>query len=393
MATQKILILGGGFGGVKAALELCGQPDFEVTVLSDRPDFRFYPALYETATGRRKSASSIPLAEIFDGKSVRLVSSSAQQVDRSTKKVTTKDGQSYGYDILILALGVVTNFFGIKGLDKYAYGIKTEDEAQRLRSSIHKQLVEQAQPDVNYVVIGGGPTGIELAGALPTYIKHIIKRHGLKTNMPHIDLVEASPRLAPRMPAGYSRSIAKRLQKLGVNLYLNQKVEAETADALMVSGHSIKSHSVVWTAGVTNHPFLKTNDFKLDEHGKAIVDEHLSGGPDIYIIGDNAATKYSGMAQTAVYDAKFIANNLKRQVDGKKPYAYKPKQPVYITPAGPHWAAVQWGGFRFYGLLGWLLRGAADLVAYHDFEPLNRASKHWLAEGQSDASCPVCDHH
>src|SRR5664279_3295728 len=104
-----------------------------------------------------------------------------------------------------------------------------------------------------------------------------------------------------RMPRSYSLALQKRLRRLGVKLYLNQTVQAETADALMISGHAIDSHTVVWTAGVINHPFLKANGFALNEHGKVVVDKQLQAEPGIYVIGDNADTPYSGMAQTALY--------------------------------------------------------------------------------------------
>ena len=387
---RKVLIIGGGFGGIKAALELAGHDHFAVTLLSDHENFRYYPTLYRTATGSSHVGSSIPLSEIFKDKDVRIIKDSAKTLDRQKQTVTGSSGNAYGYDSLIVALGVVTNFFGIKGLEQYAYGIKTNEEAKRLRNHLHKQLLDDKKPDLNYVVIGGGPTGVELAGALPKYLRHIMKRHKIDKRSVHVDLVEAAPRLVSRMPKDYSRAIARHLRKEGVKLYLGQTVQAETADALMVSGHSIASHSVIWTAGVTNHPFLKTNQFNLSDHGKAIVDEHLQAEPNIYVIGDNADTPYSGMAQTALYDGGFVAANLKRLSSGQQSRAYKAKKPIYVTPAGPRWAAVLWRGVHIYGWLGWLLRDVADFVGYHDYEPWWRATKHLMAEAGSEEECPLC---
>ena len=240
------------------------------------------------------------------------------------------------------------------------------------------------------MVIGGGPTGVELAGALPGYLHHIMKAHGIKDKTLQIDLVEAESRILPRMPRAYSAAVARRLRRLGVKLYLDQKVEAETAQELMVSGHDIKSHTVIWTAGVTNHPFFKTNDFRLTDHDKALLNEYLMAEDNIYIIGDNADTPYSGMAQTALYDAIFVADNLNRLSKGHPPKVYKPKKPVYVTPVGPRWAAVLWGNVRLYGWLGWLLREAANLIAYHDLEPWWKASRHWQASFQNEETCPIC---
>jgi NADH dehydrogenase len=393
MATQqkhKVLILGAGFGGIKTALELSNNPNLEITILSDRENFRYYPTLYTAAVGKSGTASSIPLMEIFEDKNVRVIKTEAKTVNREKQTIKDSSGKSYSYDILVIALGVVTNFFGIEGLDKYAYGIKSVEEAQRLRNHLHKQLVDDKKPDLNYVVIGGGPTGVELAGALPHYIHHIMKKHGLKDRKVHIDLVEAAPRLLPRLPKPTSKAVKKNLRKLGVKLYLNQTVKAETADSLMLSDHPLESHTVVWTAGVTNHPFLKENDFELNEHGKATVNEYLRADSNIYIIGDNAGTPYSGMAQTALYDGVFIAENIKRSLEGKKLHEYISSKPIYVITAGPRWAAVLWGNLHLYGWVGWLLREAADFKGYNDYEPWWKASKHFLAVNDTEESCALC---
>lgn len=390
---QRVLILGGGFGGVKSALELSHDQAFEVSLLSDQDDFRYYPTLYRTATGGAQAASSMPLGEIFAGHNVKLIKDSAKSLDRKARKVTGLSDKTYSYDVLIVALGAVTNFFGIKGLDKYSYGIKTLDESRRLRAHLHKQLSDQDKPDLNYVVVGGGPTGVELAGALPAYLRHIMKKHGVKSKAVNIDIVEAESRLLPNMPRDYSKAVHNRLKRLGVKFYLNQAVQAETADALMVNGKPIASHTVIWTAGVTNHPFLKANNFRLTERGKVIVDQYLQAEPGIYVIGDNAATPYSGMAQTALYDGSFLAANLKLEATGKRIRPYKPKKPVYVTPVGPHWAAVLWNKTHIYGWLGWMIRNLADFIGYHDVEPWQKASKQLLASFESEEICPVCNRH
>lgn len=389
-SKTRVLILGGGFGGIKAALELSSFPSFNVTLISDLDAFRYYPQLYKAATGGDHSASQIPLAEIFETKNILVVKDSVRKLDRAAKTIEGALGKKYSYDILVAALGVVTNFFGIDGLKDYAYGIKTFEQSRRLREHLHKQLIEEQKPDINYVVIGGGLTGVELAGALPDYLRHIMKNHRLVDRQLHIDLIEAEHRLLPRMPKGYSRTVARRLRKLGVKLYLNQKVEAETADSLKIGSRSIDSQTVIWTAGVTNHPFLKDNGFALSGQGKAIVDDYLRAADDIYVIGDNAETKYSGLAQTALYDGKFVAGNLMRQAVGGKMKPYIPKRPIYVTPVGPYWAAVLWGNVRFYGWLGWLVRSLADFIAYHSIESWSKASMHWQATFDTEETCLIC---
>src|SRR5579859_1577906 len=209
----KVLILGGGFGGIKAALELSNQPNFEISLISDRPNFRFYPSLYHTATGGNRTASSIPLSEIFEGKKIKLIQDTVKKLDRSAKTVEGLSGKKYHFDSLVVALGTVTNYFGIKGLKEYSFGIKTNDEAQELRDHLHELLFDERKPDLNYVVVGGGPTGVELAGALPAYLRHIMKKHGLANKALRIELVEAMSRLLPRMSARYSKAVQKRLRR------------------------------------------------------------------------------------------------------------------------------------------------------------------------------------
>jgi len=292
MATKKkkVLILGGGFGGIKIALELAGHPAYGTTLVSDQDNFRYYPQLYHAATGGSRYASEILLQEIFAGKDVRIIKDKVRKLNRQDKTVEGESGKKYNFDILVVALGVVTNFFGIRGLAENSYGIKTLDEARRFRKHLHELMADKGQPDLNYVVIGGGATGVELAGALPAYLRYIMKNHGVNYKPLHIDLVEAESRVLPRMPKSYSQAAQKRLRRLGITLHLGQKVEAETADALRVSSdakigapttsvgadRSIKSHTVVWTAGVTNHLFFKDNEFHLTSQGKAIVDQYPS---------------------------------------------------------------------------------------------------------------------
>lgn len=387
---QHVLVVGGGFGGIKAALELSKSPYFEVTLLSDRSHFRYYPTLYHTATGGRSRQSSIPLSTIFEGRNVKIITGEAETIDREQKILHLKGGEMLHYHTLVLALGVVTNYFGIKGLEEYAYGIKSMQEAERLKAHLHRQLTDDHQPDLNYIIVGGGPTGIELAGQLPQYLRHIMENHGIKHRAIHIDIIEAAPKLLPRLPKDTSRAVARQLRRLGIRLYLGQTVQAETADALMVNGKPVTSHTVIWTAGVTNHPFFKANNFALTDRGKVQVDQFLLAEPHIYVIGDNANTPFSGMAQTALHDAITIANNIERLALNRQPEAYVPHQPITVIPAGPHWAAVVWGKLHFYGYVGWLLREVADYQGFKDFEPWWQAGLQWVTEIGTEEDCPVC---
>lgn len=384
------MIVGGGFAGVKTALELADDDRFVVTLLSDQPYLRYYPTLYHTATGGRGANSNIPLARLFENKHVKVVRGRATVLDKKAKVLTTEDGKTYEYDTLVLALGVVTNYFGIEGLQEFSYGIKSINEANRLKAHLHQQLIDDRKPDLNYVIIGGGPTGIELAGALPGYLRDIMHKHGVAPRKIHIDLIEAAPKLLPRLPRDTSRMVARQLKRLGITLYLKQAVQGVTADELTVNGKPIRSHTVIWTAGVTNHPFFKENGFALTLRGKVSVDAYLQAEDNIFVIGDNANTPYSGLAQTAVVDGAFLGKNLRRRKSGKDMRSYKVKKPITVIPAGPKWAAVVWGSLRMYGWLGWTLRELGDLRGFLDYQNIPHALEQWATEFGSEDACPIC---
>lgn len=388
---QKIVIVGGGFGGVKAALDLSKHEAYDITLISDTDHFRYYPSLYHTATGGSHKVSSIPLDELLDAKLVNRVQAKVIGLDRVQKHVKTDDGHEVAYDYLVLALGVVTNFFHIEGLERYAYGIKTLEDAEKLKVHLHQQIIDSNKPDLNYVVVGGGPTGVELAGVLGDYVREICDKHSIPHRAIHVDLVESAPRLLARMPPAISRRVAKQLRSKGVQLHLKSAVQGQTAEELTVNGKAIRSHTVIWTAGMANNPFFAEQGFQLARTGKVRVDQYLQAEPSIFVIGDNADTPYSGMAQTAIHDGAYIARSLATIITDKTtPKPYVAKKPIYVMPAGPDWAAVLWGSFQIYGRIGWGLRRAADFMGYRDYEPFFKATKHWLAEYADEDLCAQC---
>lgn len=390
MKKEKVLVVGGGFAGAKVALELSEDHRFEVTVLTENTDFRYYPTLYRAATGGKRANSSIPLKALYEDTSVTIARGKAATLDRKAKTVTTESNETYHYDTLVLALGVVTNYFGIPGLEEFSYGIKSIEQTDELKAHLHQQLIDERKPDLNYVVVGGGPTGIELAGALPTYLKKIMKAHGIRQRNIHVDLVESSPRLLPRAPRDVSRLLQRRLRRVGVRLHLGKVVQGQSADSLTVSGKPIRSHTVIWTAGVTNNPFFNNNGFVIMNRGKVATDIYLQAEDNIFVLGDNANTPYSGMAQTAVHDGAFLAENLKRRADGKHFKSYTAKEPWSVIPVGGRWASATRGGIRAYGLAGWFLREAGDLVGFHDYASWPKASKQWLTGFETEEVCRVC---
>lgn len=390
MKKKHVRVVGGGFGGIKAALELADDDRFNVTLISNHENFRYYPTLYRTATGGKYANSRIPLADIFEDKRISIIQGEAVTLDRPSRMIKLEDGRTYGYDILILSMGVVTNYFGIPGMQELSFSIKSHEAITRFKTHVHQQFIDEGKPDPHYVIVGAGPTGIELAGALPGYLREIMARHGIRHRAVHVDLIEAAPRLLPRFPKHTSRLIAKRLKRQGVRIYTGKTVQGLTADSLTVSGKPIRSHTVIWTAGVTNHPFFKDNGFALNNRGKVETDWYLQAEENIYVIGDNANTPYSGMAQTALYDGEYVARNIRRLADTKDPKGYVIKKPITVIPVGERWAVVQWGSVRLYGIIGWALREAADYIGFKDYQPWWKASKQWLTGFGDEETCSVC---
>ncbi len=375
-----VVIVGGGFAGIKSALELSKDKQFEITLISDQDYFLHHATLYATATGRSTKESVIKLAEIFAGhENVQVIQDEVTKFDPGRKTVAGKHDR-YEYDMLILALGVVTTHFHIDGLKQHCYGIKTLSEVRRFKEHIYDNLVVDGEVDKNYVVVGAGPTGVELAAAMTGYLDEMAQKYTSENAKAHVSLVEASPCVLPMMPRVASKKVARQLKQLGVRLMTGQRVEGQTKDAIIINGKNIPSHTVIWTSGVANHPFFKKHKefFVFAPNGKVVVDEHMKALSHVYVIGDNAATKYSGVALTALRDARFIASHFKRIVHSKPLKPHSPlRKPIITVPVGETWAIIQGRNWRITGRLGAWIRRATELYNYCNFLPLPKAWKAW----------------
>lgn len=380
-----ITIAGGGFGGVKAALELSKDKRNRITLITDKPDFQYYPALFGAATGHRHLESWVPLGVIFAGKpNVSVILDTLTAIDPDRKILKGTSGSSYEYQTCIMALGTVTTYFGIKGLDTYTYGIKSAAEINRLKQHLYTDIAESHVIDKHYVVVGAGPTGVELAAALGSYLQRLCRRYKVRQHKLHVDLIEAAPRILPRMSEKASRKVEKRLKRLGVHVHTDKAVESATADDLVVNGAPIDSRTVIWTSGVANNPFFTANaeHFTLAKNGRVQVDGYMRAGKNLYVIGDNAATPYTGLAQTALHDGIFVAGNLKRQKRHRKPRKYRAVMPPVVVPVGEGWAVFEWHGVTLSGRLASMIRRAADFVGYHDILPIGQALGVWRASAK-----------
>lgn len=373
--THRILIVGGGFGGVAAARALAKRrlPDVEITVLTTHPWIEYYGVLYRLIGGGRLSQACIPLAIILP-KSVKVVIDRAQSIDAIGKIVKGKNG-AYQYDSLILSPGSEPAYFGIPGMDEHSFSMTNVHQTLRLGNDVRRDVaaLRTAKGDEReglgrFVVIGAGPTGIEISGEVMPYARALAREHGVDPSLIEVDLIEAADRLLPHVEPTASARVLKRLRSLGVNVMLNTPVASASEGSIQLkNGTVIRSSSIVWTAGAKASGLLASVvGIELDKRGRAAVNDHLQarGVHGIYVLGDCAATPYSGMAQTAFADGVFVADVIASSLVNKPLPLYTAAEPSYAIPAGPRWAEVKFFFIHASGFFGYVLRRAADIHVY-----------------------------
>lgn len=406
MDTKQIVIVGGGFAGVSCALALLKEnlPNTKISIISEKPHFEYHAALYRLVTGSSPLEVCIPLQDIFSGKrgkSALVIEDKIISIDKAEQKVHGALGRTYHYDFLVLALGSETNYFGIPGLKEYSHGMKSITEALMLKQHITEALltckidfenkVEQIC-DANFVVIGGGATGVEMAGQLIVYARQLATEHGVDPSLVSVELIEGAPKILPALPKKFTDRIEHHLRGLGVNIFLNRSIEREECEQVFMKDMQMKARTVIWTAGVKASSAYETFGFPVDRRGKVEVDECLTakGEKNIFIAGDGAATKHSGWAQTAMYDGKYVANVVTALFQNRPLPTYASTPAINAIPAGPGWAGVLWGPFRIYGTLGWWLRRLADFRVFLAILPFDKAWKAWRHGASVCDSCSIC---
>jgi len=371
----KVVIVGGGFGGIQLAKKLREQ---EVQVLMlDRHNYHtFQPLLYQVATGGLEADSiAFPLRKIFKGqKNFIFRNAEVLSVNPERKTVTTNIGD-YSYDYLILATGSDTNYFGSKELEHFTMPMKTIPEALNLRSMILQNLEEaliETDPIkkaglLNFVIVGGGPTGVELSGSLSE-----LKRHVLKKDYPELDiseiniyLVEGSPvLLGPMSPQSQNHS-KEFLLEMGVTVLTGISVNSYNGQVIKLSdGQEIVTQNVLWSAGVKGEVIQGIPQEKIVRGGRIKVDEfsRIDGYPDIFAIGDVASMQtaeypngHPGVAPAAVQQGKHLAKNLIKILNNQEPEPFKYFDKGSMATVGRNRAVVDLGKIRFQGIFAWFV--------------------------------------
>lgn len=401
MKEHRVLILGGGFVGIAAALGMARRrmKGVHITLVSDRPHFEYHGALYRLVTGTSPLEICMPLREIFAGTDVDVVLDTIEGLDKEKKVATGASGSTYHYDHLVLGLGAETNYFGIPGLKELSFGMKTINDALRLKRHISEVLLtcktgtkEEQVCATNFAVIGGGPTGIEMAADLIVYARKLAGEYGIDPSLVTVEIIEGAPRLIPTLPEAFSRRLEHHIRGLGVNIFTNRSIEREEIEKVYLKDMELRTKTVIWTAGVMANHLHKDWGLPVDKRGRVEVDEHFraKGMERIYVGGDAAVAEHWGMAQTAHYHGGHIADAISADIKGLRPPKYHAKAPIYAIPGGPGWAGVLWGKIEVYGSTGWFLRRLVDFIVFNWMLPPKKAWDVFRSGKSICDSCSVC---
>ncbi len=372
-AHPRLVIVGGGFGGITLAQGLKKAP-FQ-TVLLDKHNYHtFQPLLYQVATGGLEPDSiAFPLRKVFtQQQNLVFRVAEVREVDAKTKTVQTSIGE-VDYDILVLATGSVTNFFGMEDLKRNAQGMKSIPESLDLRSLILQNFEQALQETgdsqhklMDFVVVGGGPTGVETAGALAE-----LKRHVLPNDYPDLDfrkmdihLLEAGPRLLAGMSDKSGEDALQDLENLGVEVNLNTMVTSYDGEVVTCKDEEpLTAGTVIWAAGVKGMPPKGIDGTTIGRGNRLLVDEYhaVKGMEDVYAIGDLALMQtekfpdgHPQVAPAAIQQGENLAKNFNRQVSGAPLKAYTYVDKGTMATIGRNKAVVDFRKLHLNGWLAWM---------------------------------------
>jgi NADH dehydrogenase len=366
----QVVILGGGFGGLAAARALAAAP-VRLLVLDRRNHHLFQPLLYQVATaGLSPAEIASPIRRILRRqKNATVLLAEATAVLPDKKRVTLSDGD-VGYDWLIVATGATHSYFGHDAWAPFAPGLKTLEDALEIRRRVlvafeaaeREPEAEKRRPWLTFVVIGGGPTGVEMAGAFAEVARHTLARdfRRIDPKTARVILVEAGPRILAAYPPELSERAVRQLEALGVQVWTGTGVTAVDADGVQMAGDRLGARTVVWAAGVQGSPLARTLGVPLDRAGRVKVEPDLTvpGRPEVFVIGDLAAVEQDGRAVPGVAPAamqmgRHAGENVLRALRGEplRPFRYRDKGS--LATIGRSRAVAVFGALKLSGFVAW----------------------------------------
>ena len=370
----RVVIVGGGFAGLEAARAL-GEADAEVVVVDRTNHHLFQPLLYQVAMAVLAPTDiALPIRFLLRRQlNTSVLLDRIDRIDVERRLVRGESGRELTYDYLVVAAGARHSYFGHDDWEALAPGLKTIEDAREIR---HRFLLafeeaercddqEARQAWMTFAVVGGGPTGVELAGIVPDVTRHALRGEfrRIDTSAARIVLVEAGPRVLPSFPPALSERARRDLQALGVEVRTGAPVTLVTSEAVYVGAERLATRTVFWAAGNTASPLGRTLGVPVDRAGRVLVRPDLSipGHPEVFVVGDLAATTGAdgalvpGVAPAAMQAGRAAARNILKALRGEpsKPFRYRDKG--NLATIGRHRAVADFGRFRVTGYAAWWL--------------------------------------
>lgn len=370
----KLIIIGGGFGGLNVAQALKGA-SIDILIIDRMNHHVFQPLLYQVATAAL-SVSNIasPIREIFRNQSnVEVLMAEVERIDKVEQKVYTTDQESFSYDFLVVAPGTRHAYFGHNHWEAFAPGLKTIADGIRIRENIllafekaeRCQDPQQVQRYLCFVIVGAGPTGVEMAGSIAEFAHRTLFKNFRHINPAHskIYLIEGATQVLPSFPQSLAQKAQKDLEKLGVYVLLNTFVTNISAEGVSMGNQFIATPNVIWAAGNQASPLVKTLDSPLDRAGRVIVEPDLTipHYPHVFVIGDAAhcldaqGHPLAGIAPVAIQQGRYVAKVIKKKipVHQRQPFAYFDKGTIATIGRGKAVAMIR--QLTFSGFFAWLI--------------------------------------
>ena len=387
MSRPHVVIIGSGFGGIRAAKGLA-RAEVDVTLIDANNFHTFQPLLYQVATaGLDADDIGFPIRRIFRrNRSISFVLGEVTSIDLQHQTLTVGDDRVFGYDYLVIAAGSVSTSFGIEGVGTHTFALKTLHDALRLRahllSRFERASADPATPvDLGVVVVGGGPTGVEMAGGLRELIDKVFRKDypDLATTPTPITLVEAANRVLGTFHRSLSDQAEAALRRRQITVELGVGVDHVESDAVVLKdGRQIPAGTIIWAAGVAASPVSRLLGIELARGGRIPVgsDLSLAGHPNVFAIGDIALSPGEPLpqvAQPAIQGGSHVAKVIAGRLEGRTipPFRYRDKGSMATIGRNQAVAELPYG-LRFHGIIGWLMWLGLHLIELMGFR--NRAN-------------------